>query len=754
MSSELLTLGQFESSTKHILKTTITTTLSSPMPLQTARSDWEFEPVYDFLRAFGPRANRSQKDWSSPSPARSRTHDRPKSGEVEGESNHEAEGEHASLGDFSKIYKSLGLPQQAPVLAIPTFEASTAIRNQDQEVYASDGALYYPPSTKPPSWGGKVNETQEHADTAPEDEPTTCLSQKERTRLKNRRKKENKKQNKIKRACNQQAERSDTTDLPLPSSVLDASKQSDTDSDISEIPNVDGAAARICVDSPIHDGVEKSKDVLTLRPIQVTPKAAPTKTAKAARSELKASSALAVTPNPKFAETPETVPRESVGATHESIIDPSRNTAGVATMKNKTHQASNIEALKHQATDAVQQSMQTPAAPSGPITRSRSEKSSGQSKDVAATPTAEKKAKKAPQQATQGSTKKSGRDSANGSSGQPNKNAAATAAAEKQPNKPDDQPKNPITPSSIQSPQEVRKRKDRALTPLMNQSKTERNWSLLLKLLHNFPDDKDHILAALQLSINRPQPQGIHVFVDASNILIGYVQHLKLARGISRLAHLPTVYPSFHSLALLLERRRSVAKRVLVGSTPEVAAYEEAREVGYETSVLDKVWKVKELTERQKFFARYGHFGKNGKNGYISDGESSKAEMPLPPQKPKWHEQAVDEVIHMKMMESLLDTTVRDDAPDNKPTEPFNRPTMVLATGDAAEAEYGSGFLKMVQRALAKGWYVEVACWGHSLSKEYQRLETSKKGARFKIIKLDNYAEELFPERPTNGGGP
>ena len=715
--------------------------------------------MYDLLRAFGPRASDGQKDWPTRSSATVKNHEEPKSGGAAGRPARGPESGDTSLGDFSKIYKSLGLPQRAPVLARPPSKVSAAIRSEEQEVYASDGFLDYQPSTRSHVWGGEAYEFHEHAQTAPEDERTEDSEKRKKITLKNRRKKEREKKKKkeIGKSENQHTEPLDTKNVPLQSSALDESKQGDTDPGHSGVTNGNEATARASVVTPLHNGIEKPKDDFTLRPMQVTPKAAPTKPAKHPHIGSQSSSTPPINLNLKAAQTPARVSQTSVGANSGSAIHlPAQKTVGNKE-QSKEQQDRNIETLKRQAAMALHQSMQTPAPSSDHLTRSQAEKLSGQSKESAGSPTKGRNAggniQKAAQTAGPKPVPNTWKKFVQKASDQPGKHAPDTSITEKQSDKPKCQPEKPSTPSFAQSPPENRKSKGKTILPLINQTKTERNWNMLLKLLHNFPDDREHMLNAHQLSINRPQPQGIHVFVDASNILIGYMQHLKLARGISRLAHLPAVYPSFHSLALLLERRRPVAKRVLVGSTPEVASYEEAREIGYETSVLDKVWKVKELTERQKFFARHGPGGKNGRNGSSSDAESSEAEIPLPPQQPKWHEQGVDEVIHMKMMESLVDTPVNDEAPANKPSEPFNRPTMVLATGDAAEAEYSSGFLKMVQRALAKGWYVEVACWGHSLSKEYQRLENSKKGARFKIIKLDSYAEELFPGLQSNGSG-
>ena len=97
----------------------------------------------------------------------------------------------------------------------------------------------------------------------------------------------------------------------------------------------------------------------------------------------------------------------------------------------------------------------------------------------------------------------------------------------------------------------------------------------------------------------------------------------------------------------------------------------------------------------------------------------------------KWVEQAVDEILHLKILESVVDA--------NEPS------TIVLATGDAAEAEYSQGFLKMVERALGKGWKVEVVSFRKNISGSYRKKEFRDRwGSHFKIIELDDFVQELL----------
>ncbi|RAL09617.1 NYN domain-containing protein [Aspergillus homomorphus CBS 101889] len=260
--------------------------------------------------------------------------------------------------------------------------------------------------------------------------------------------------------------------------------------------------------------------------------------------------------------------------------------------------------------------------------------------------------------------------------------------------------------------------------PLTYKSTTERRLGLLTKLLKNFPDYANIIAQANRPAATNkdkfPSPP-IHVFVDMSNIMVGYHDTMKLSRNIpvkTRIRRLPL---SFQNFSLILERGRPTAKRVLVGSD-RFAAIREGEQLGYETNILDRVHKVKHMTSRQL------KFRKNLRAGNHDSGSGSETnEGPGV----RWVEQGVDEILHLKILESLLDTD-----------EPA---TIVLATGDAAEAEFSGGFMKMVERALRRGWTVELVSFTQVTSYAYRRKDfRAKWGDQFRIIALDDYVEELL----------
>ncbi|KXT18773.1 hypothetical protein AC579_8261 [Pseudocercospora musae] len=291
-----------------------------------------------------------------------------------------------------------------------------------------------------------------------------------------------------------------------------------------------------------------------------------------------------------------------------------------------------------------------------------------------------------------------------------------------------------------------------AIEPLINRSEEDRHLALLMRCMHYFPADRKHLVSPMNMTSHNKDPKGIHIFVDASNIFIGFMDALKQARGIHPLQHMPQANLSFDSLALLMERRRPVAKRVLAGSNPWLPAFDTAKNVGYEMNILDKVHKARELTERQIYFKeldaqRYGKRARappvhhalqqhrtspTARYSVLENIGGSSTETSIPQYAPaKMIEQGVDEILHLKISHSLLD---------------YEEPsTIVLATGDAALAEYSDGFMAMVERALRKGWTVELVSWSKNISKTYLKSDwVNAWDGRFKIIYLDDFAEELL----------
>jgi hypothetical protein len=171
-----------------------------------------------------------------------------------------------------------------------------------------------------------------------------------------------------------------------------------------------------------------------------------------------------------------------------------------------------------------------------------------------------------------------------------------------------------------------------------------------------------------------------------------------------------------------------VARRILAGSSDRSGArpeyMNEAERCGYEINALQRVEKFKEYGFKRRK-------PKSNGNGFGTSGQSSGSETGRPG-RIRATEQAVDEILHLKMLESMLEYA-------DKPS------TIVLATGDAAEAEFSGGFLLMVKRALQRGWKVELVAWGQSLSHLYRSNEFLLEWKeQFMIIELEDFTEVLL----------
>jgi hypothetical protein len=199
--------------------------------------------------------------------------------------------------------------------------------------------------------------------------------------------------------------------------------------------------------------------------------------------------------------------------------------------------------------------------------------------------------------------------------------------------------------------------------------------------------------------------------------MIGFHDCIKLSRNIPITTRLPRLPFSFNNFSLILERGRHVAKRVLAGSD-RFPAIAEAETLGYEINILSRVHKAKSLSRKTT------NKNANHHRYQVNGGHELSSEQ-------RWVEQCVDEILHLKMLESLVDME-----------EPA---TIVLATGDAAAAEYSGGFMKMVERALRKGWSVELVSFDLNTSHAYKRKEFRTKWAsRFSMISLEGFVEELL----------
>ena len=69
----------------------------------------------------------------------------------------------------------------------------------------------------------------------------------------------------------------------------------------------------------------------------------------------------------------------------------------------------------------------------------------------------------------------------------------------------------------------------------------------------------------------------------------------------------------------------------------------------------------------------------------------------------------------------------------------------VRALLGGAEAEHSDGFLAHVERAMKKGWKIELISWRQQTNGGYRNKKfRAKWGDQFKIIELDDYLEALI----------
>ena len=223
----------------------------------------------------------------------------------------------------------------------------------------------------------------------------------------------------------------------------------------------------------------------------------------------------------------------------------------------------------------------------------------------------------------------------------------------------------------------------------------------------------------------------IHIFIDLSNIIIGFYDCMKMKRGIPAQRKVKAPAFSFGNFHQLLTRGREVGKKVIAGSLssnpgariPEYMP--KAESLGYEMNILQRVTKTVPLRAGNHRHS-FGPFtGDSSTSGPESSGDDSR------PYLSKQGEQGVDEVLHLKILQSVVDCK-----------QPG---TVVLATGDGARAEYSDGFKAHMERALVSGWHVELYSWSQNLSSEWKSSTFTKKwGDKFRVITLDSCAEELY----------
>lgn len=273
--------------------------------------------------------------------------------------------------------------------------------------------------------------------------------------------------------------------------------------------------------------------------------------------------------------------------------------------------------------------------------------------------------------------------------------------------------------------------------------KNVRYMGLYQLLLDIFPRDRDTLLvprlpapAVASDPLDYGSKDDTYILIDLSNIYIGFSKAV-FARypsasptGSARAPGSAALKMDLEALDLVLQRGRSCLRKILCGSYPRRnermanlyhAMFEQGRALGYEVSTMDRVPETGNRTDEGNELDSADTTGETG---------------PL-------KEHGVDEMLSFQILEFVLSRS-------------HKRPgTIVLTTGDGQSSMLVGtiGFYRAVEKALANGWSVELYSFGTSLSQNWVRLRDSMaqlssaaKTAKFRIIYLDEFIDDLYDE--------
>ena len=456
------------------------------MPLPPSENSWDFTPVFDLIQSL------SKQDATTPQAASPQPLSRKESSEQLG----------VALGNLNRVWDYLGVQRDVPPPAVAPFERSTAGQATNLDAYASDGALYYPPSSKTVKWR---DEEEGLNLTDVQDSPP---SNDESHLTKNQRKKRNKKARKA-------AEQTGQLNKEYVDAVKDGKELADDHIDDKVVPLVRRTKSAIPGDASsflketnmvIGKKVESSKSVETQKPVelvkqpasvnqtmpQTAPKSAPINVSDAVKAVRDAMSRL-----PPMSQSPGTTPQK----VHQLQRGPKAVPAPVANVAAKDFSKSPNKP------DQTLHELTKPAVPPQPSTNYNTNQFLKQNipsqprninngtnnaphtpvrPSVVATnmpkqwPTAD------PHAAHRQSLLTLGLNSDKPLQSQPVIHASAPHVAKIPP---------PVPQSSARSETSTRPKRNNEITPIAHQTSLDRNWSLLLKLMNNFHVDRKYLLS-------------------------------------------------------------------------------------------------------------------------------------------------------------------------------------------------------------------------------------------------------------------
>lgn len=186
-----------------------------------------------------------------------------------------------------------------------------------------------------------------------------------------------------------------------------------------------------------------------------------------------------------------------------------------------------------------------------------------------------------------------------------------------------------------------------------------------------------------------------YVFIDFSNVYVGFYNYI--TKNYKRY-NMCNPKMDYNMLFSIVENNRNIKKKVLISSkNPK---------------------KNKKLDNEKKIFSELGY------EVFMLERINNK-------------ERGVDELLHGKIMESLL----YSDIPGS----------IVIATGDGKSSDYtDNSFYKICIQALKLGWEVTIVSWRYQLNKNYilgvelySTLKNNKIKDNFNIIYLEEHIDML-----------
>ena len=123
------------------------------------------------------------------------------------------------------------------------------------------------------------------------------------------------------------------------------------------------------------------------------------------------------------------------------------------------------------------------------------------------------------------------------------------------------------------------------------------------------------------------------------------------------------------------------------------------------------------------------------------------------PSRPRFREEAVDELLQLKLLQVLVAST----------DKPPRGSTIVLATGDGASSQFNrDGFLGCVRQAVERGWRVELVGWEEGRSRAWGELAWEMNPGRkragngnggLSMITLEKWGWDLLDSTSAMSGG-